>query len=156
MSDIELEDEVPEVAVNKNDQKRIFVNHVDTYNGKNIGRVKTTGQIFKRNIFFIFSILANQFLSKCKVGASQEGSEEEAGNEEETLELGGDNKPANTYKVYGTLKKPEESKKPDFLKEVVKVSYYNKNLSFYQKEIFKSNKQTHGNRTRTKTVFWST
>ena len=61
-------------------------------------------------------------MSKCKVGASLENGEEEAGNEEETLELGGDNKPVNTYKVYGTLKKPEESKKPDFLKEVVKVS----------------------------------
>ncbi len=55
-----------------------------------------------------------------------ENGEEEAGNEEETLELGGDNKPANTFKIYGTLKHWQgESKKPDFLKEVIKVSLRN-------------------------------
>lgn len=59
-------------------------------------------------------------MSKCKVGASLDGGEEEAAAEEETLEFA--NKPANTFKVYGTLKNYEESKKPDFVKEIIRSS----------------------------------
>lgn len=97
MSDVEFDDDGADAGVNKSDSKRIFINHVDTYNGKNIGR----------------------FLSKCKVGASLDGGEEEAA-EEETQEV--KDKEVNTFKVYGTLKNPEESKKPDFCSEIIKNS----------------------------------
>jgi hypothetical protein len=39
MSDVEFEDGEGDVAVNPTDSKRVFINHVDTYNGKNIGAV---------------------------------------------------------------------------------------------------------------------
>ncbi len=49
MSDVEFEDGEGDVAVNPTDSKRVFINHVDTYNGKNIGAVS----------FWIPSILPN-------------------------------------------------------------------------------------------------
>ena len=63
-------------------------------------------------------------MSKCVVGASQEGGEEEAVNEEEAMD-GANAKKLNTFKIYGTLKNPEESKQPEFVKEIIKV-YANK------------------------------
>lgn len=49
-----------------------------------------------------------------------DGGEEEAAAEEETLEFA--NKPVNTFKIYGTLKNYQESKKPDFVKEIIRSS----------------------------------
>jgi hypothetical protein len=40
MSDVEFEDDALDAPINKADTKRIFINHVDTFNGKNIGKVK--------------------------------------------------------------------------------------------------------------------
>jgi hypothetical protein len=42
MSDIDAEEEVHDLNTNdtnKIDTKRIFINHVDTFNGKNLGKV---------------------------------------------------------------------------------------------------------------------
>lgn len=42
MSDIDAEEDIPETTnanPNKLETKRIFINHVDTYNGKNLARV---------------------------------------------------------------------------------------------------------------------
>jgi hypothetical protein len=62
-------------------------------------------------------------LSKCVIGASQETAEEEAVNEEETTN-GATSKKSNTFKIYGTLKYPEESKAPEFVKETIKVGIF--------------------------------
>jgi hypothetical protein len=40
MSDNELEDDIIEPTVKKIESKRIFMNHVDSFNGKNISTVK--------------------------------------------------------------------------------------------------------------------
>lgn len=81
----------------RQESKRIFLNNVDTYNGRNLSK----------------------FLSKCVVGASLEGGEEEAGNEEENGN--GETKKENTYNIYGTVKNSEEYTKPDFVKEIISV-----------------------------------
>ena len=97
MSDTELEDEAAP-ASRKIETKRIFINHVDSFNGKNLAK----------------------YLSKCVVGATQ-GGEEEAGGEEEGAE-GGETKEKNTYKIYGTLKNPDDFKSADYINEIIKVS----------------------------------
>lgn len=100
MSDIDAEEEIQDANANdsnKIDTKRIFINHVDSFNGKNLGK----------------------FLSKCVVGASMEtANEEEEGNEEEKSV---EPKNLNTYKIYGTLKDKEDNKTPDFVKEIIKT-----------------------------------
>ena len=98
MSDTELEDEQAP-ASRKIETKRIFINHVDTFNGKNLAK----------------------YLAKCVVGASQGGEEEEAAGEEEHAE-GGEAKEKNTYKIYGTVKNGDEFKGADYIKEIIKVT----------------------------------
>lgn len=95
MSDTELDDEAP--ASKKIETKRIFINHVDSFNGKNLAK----------------------YLSKCVVGASQGGDEEEGGEEEQN-ETDGATKEKNTYLVYGTVKNPEDFKPVDYIKETIK------------------------------------
>ena len=53
------------------------------------------------------------------VGASNDGGEEEAGLEEETASA---TKKSNTYNIYGTVKNQEEFKKPEHIKEIIKVN----------------------------------
>jgi hypothetical protein len=65
-----------------------------------------------------------KFLSKCVVGASQDGGEEEAANEEETKEGGaGPAKKENTYNVYGSLKNLDEPQKIDYVNEIIDVRF---------------------------------
>ncbi|RNA12888.1 adenylate kinase 7 [Brachionus plicatilis] len=101
MSDNEMEEDVIETIDEKRlESKRIFINYVDTYNGRNLSK----------------------YLSKCVVGASLEGGEEEAGNEEENGT--GETKKENTYNIYGTVKISEDYKQPDYIKEI--ISNHNK------------------------------
>jgi hypothetical protein len=59
------------------------------------------------------------------VGASVDGAEEEAGGEEgEEGESGKPKKEPNYYKIFGTLKNPDEFKPVDYVKEIVKVFTY--------------------------------
>jgi hypothetical protein len=60
------------------------------------------------------------------VGASVEGAEEEAGGEEaeEGAEGGEPKKEPNTYKIFGTLKNPDEFKPVDYVKEIIKVKCF--------------------------------
>lgn len=39
MSDNEFEEEATSVQANRKESKRIFVNHLDTFNGKNLAKV---------------------------------------------------------------------------------------------------------------------
>ena len=96
MSDTELEDEAP--TSKKIETKRIFINHIDTFNGKNLAK----------------------HLSKCAVGASSGGEEEEAGEEEGE---GGETKEKNTYQIYGTVKNTDDFKGAVYVKEIVKVRF---------------------------------
>lgn len=94
MSDTEgVEDEIVEEEPIVQ-SKRVFVNHVDSFVGKNISKI----------------------LSKCVVGASMEAGEEEAGNEEEKET----DKKENTYKIYGTVKNAKEFKKNDYITDLIK------------------------------------
>lgn len=54
------------------------------------------------------------------------GGEEEGGNEEE--EKAFETKVLNTYKIYGTFKNAEETKTPDYVKEIIKVYIYHLHL----------------------------
>lgn len=62
-------------------------------------------------------------MSKCVVGASLDSGEEEAGNEEESPENGEAKKP-NTYKIYGTIRNPDEFKPVDYVKETIDVRFF--------------------------------
>merc|ERR1711963_470864 len=75
--------------------KRIFINHVDQFQGKNIAK----------------------FLSKCVVGASLEEAEEEEDNASVTSSVL-DAPKEGCYEVVGTLK-DREKPKPDFVKELI-------------------------------------
>ncbi|XP_062595521.1 adenylate kinase 7-like [Saccostrea cucullata] len=76
--------------------KRIFVNHVDQYQGKNIAK----------------------FISRCVVGASLEEPEEEDDARSTTSSIIAAPK-EGCYEVVGTVK-DREAPKPDFMKEVIK------------------------------------
>ncbi|XP_019630798.1 PREDICTED: adenylate kinase 7-like isoform X1 [Branchiostoma belcheri] len=79
--------------------KRIFVNHVDAYSGKNLSK----------------------FLSDCVVGSSLEEAEEGSEGEEDR---GSDYIPPSkegTYTIIGTLQNPANAK-PDWVKEVVQYA----------------------------------
>ena len=39
MSDNELEEELPELTKKSTESKRIFINHIDSFNGKNLAKV---------------------------------------------------------------------------------------------------------------------
>lgn len=94
MSDIEDGEEEAVEEPQKIETKRIFINNVDTYHGKNLAK----------------------FLSKCVVGSSLEASgEEEAAGEEEK-----EKKKENTYKIYGTIKNESDYKKSEFVTETIK------------------------------------
>ncbi|NXX21687.1 KAD7 kinase, partial [Podargus strigoides] len=90
--------------------QRVFLNHLDSYCGRNIG----------------------EYLSRCVAGASLETREEEEEEEEETennsasevssMPKGG------AYQIVGTLSKPE-STKPYFAEETYAVSSQNELLS---------------------------
>ena len=52
-----------------------------------------------------------------------DGAEEEAANEEEETAENQPKKEPNTYRIYGTLKNPDEFKPVDYVREIVKVGY---------------------------------
>ncbi|XP_022332900.2 adenylate kinase 7-like [Crassostrea virginica] len=76
--------------------KRIFINHVDQYQGKNIAK----------------------FISRCVVGASLEEPEEEEDARSTTSSIITSPK-EGCYEVVGTVK-DRDAPKPDFMKEVIK------------------------------------
>jgi len=82
-------------AGDKGKSKKIFLNHLDSFQGKNIGK----------------------FLSRCVVGASLEEQEEEEDNASVSSSIMEKNR-EGTYDIVGTLK-DREKQKPDFAKEVI-------------------------------------
>nr|CAB3220768.1 adenylate kinase 7 [Phallusia mammillata] len=91
MSDIEEEEE----PVQKLRSKRIFINNVDLFTGKNLG----------------------QYLSQCIVGSSLEDNEEEEEGETGSVHSAASHK-EGAYRVIGTLKDPN-AKPPEFVTEIV-------------------------------------
>merc|ERR1711963_413091 len=75
--------------------KKIFLNHLDSFQGKNIGK----------------------FLSKCVVGASLEEAEEEEDNASVSSSVMEESR-EGTYDIVGTMK-DRDKQKPDFAKEVI-------------------------------------
>lgn len=76
--------------------KRIFINHIDQYQGKNLAK----------------------FISRCVVGASLEEPEEEDDARSTTSSIIASPK-EGCYEVVGTVK-DRDAPKPDFMKEVIK------------------------------------
>lgn len=75
--------------------KKIFVNHLDSFQGKNLGK----------------------FLSRCVVGASLEEAEEDDDNASVSSSVM-ENKREGCYEIVGTVK-DREKQKPDFAKELI-------------------------------------
>merc|ERR1711963_247347 len=75
--------------------KKIFLNHLDSFQGKNIGK----------------------FLSRCVVGASLEEAEEEEDNASVSSSVMEESR-EGTYDIVGTMK-DRDKQKPDFAKEVI-------------------------------------
>ena len=57
------------------------------------------------------------------VGASVDGGEEDGGENEEEEGSDKPKKELNTYRIYGTLKNPDEFKPVDYVREIIKVGY---------------------------------
>ncbi|XP_039248453.1 adenylate kinase 7-like isoform X2 [Styela clava] len=94
MSEIDAAEEPP----GKARSKRIFINHVDSYSGHNIGK----------------------YLSQCIVGASLEDMEEEEDGDAGSVHSAGDeaSHKEGSYRIIGTLK-DQNAKAPDFVTQVV-------------------------------------
>lgn len=120
MSDTE---EIEEPA-GKPRSKRVFINHVDSYCGLNMAKVK-------KYLFISSSQKLNmskksygfQYLSQCVVGASLEDLEEEEEGDAGSVHSADmvSNK-EGSYRIVGTLKDPK-SKQPEFVTQIISVSY---------------------------------
>ncbi|KAM6311370.1 adenylate kinase 7 [Aegotheles albertisi] len=86
--------------------RRIFLNHLDSYCGRNIG----------------------EYLSRCVVGASLESVEEEEEDENNSASEVSIGSKEGVYQVVGTLSKPENAK-PPFAEEAYAVSSRDELLS---------------------------
>ncbi|XP_013392761.1 adenylate kinase 7 [Lingula anatina] len=86
--------------------KRLFINHVDCYEGRNIAK----------------------FLSSCVVGASLEEMEEEEEDARSVDSATLARPKEGCYEIIGTLKN-KEAKKPDFVKEII---YYETKEQLYE------------------------
>ncbi|XP_051477206.1 adenylate kinase 7 [Apus apus] len=87
--------------------RRVFLNHLDSYCGRNIG----------------------EYLSRCIVGASLESTEEEEEEDENNSAAAISSRPKEgVYQIVGTLSNPENTK-PHFAEEIYAVSSRNELLS---------------------------
>ena len=94
---------------------KVFVNHVDTFTGKTVGKVRENGNC---NACGHCSVCP-QVLSQSVVGASRE----QGGDEEE--ETGGEasGSSGNCYEVVGTLSDSSATGKPEWVTETVEVKH---------------------------------
>jgi hypothetical protein len=117
------EEELKEEEAVPEKPKKLFINHIDSYHGKNIARVSVyeINFIIKIRIFIFSKIFARAKPSATGEAVEEEETLEEEHGEDRQKQLYDEHPIENGWKVSGTIQNSQGYKRPAFIQEVIQV-----------------------------------